>query len=88
MSATNIVLSIVLAVVGVSALMALYKLIQFRDTSSKVVVLDTITTATTGVLVIFSALFNTPFLLDIAVVYAILSFAAVLMISRYLERSI
>lgn len=83
-----IVMTVVLAILGLSALMAVYKLIRFKDTSSKVVVLDVVTTVTTGVLVLFSALFNTPFLLDIAVVYAILSFAAVLLVSRYLERSI
>lgn len=83
-----IMMTIVLAILGVSALMAVYKLIRAGDTPTKVVVLDVITTVTTGVLVIFSALFSTPFLLDIAVVYAILSFAAVLLIARYLERSI
>lgn len=83
-----IVMTIVLAILAISALMAVYKLIRAGDTSTKVVVLDVITTVTTGVLVLFSAIFNTPFLLDIAVVYAVLSFAAVLLISRYLERSI
>ena len=83
-----IMMTIVLAILGLSALMAVYKLIQFRETSSKVVVPDVITTITTGVLVLFGALFDTPFLLDIAVVYAVLSFAAVLLVSRYLERSI
>ena len=83
-----IVMTIVLAILAISALMAVYKLIRAGDTSTKVVVLDVITTVTTGVLVLFSAIFNTPFLLDIAVVYAVLSFSAVLLISRYLERSI
>lgn len=81
-------MTIVLAILGISALMAVYKLIRFKETASKVVVLDVVTTLTTGVLVIFSALFDTAFLLDIAVVYAVLSFAAVLLVSRYLERSI
>lgn len=83
-----IMMTIVLAILGISALMAVYKLIRAGDAPTKVVVLDVITTVTTGVLVIFSTLFATPFLLDIAVVYAILSFAAVLLIARYLERSI
>lgn len=83
-----IMMTIILAILGISALMAVYKLIRAGDTPTKVVVLDVITTVTTGVLVIFSVLFSTPFLLDIAVVYAVLSFAAVLLIARYLERSI
>ena len=83
-----IVVSIVLVVLGIAALLAVYKLVRFKETSHKVVALDVITTLTAGVLVLMSAVFDTPFLLDIAVVYAILSFAAVLLVSRYLERSI
>jgi multicomponent Na+:H+ antiporter subunit F len=82
------VLYIVLVALALSALLGGYKLIRFRESSNKVVVLDVVTTITTGVLVVLSALIDTPFLLDIALVYAILSFAAVLLVSRYLERSI
>jgi len=35
--------------------------------------------------VILSLVFDSSFLLDIALVYAILSFAAVLLVARYLE---
>lgn len=83
-----ILLDGVLALLGVSALLAVYALLRYRDASSKVVVLDVVTTITTGVLVLLAAIFDTSFLLDIAIVYAILSFAAVLLVSRYLERSI
>lgn len=83
-----ILLDVVLVVLAVSALLAVYKLVRFRDSASKVVVLDSITTITTGVLVILSLILNTPFVLDIALIYAILSFAAVLLVARYLERSV
>lgn len=82
------VLVVVLAVVAIAALGAVYLLIALKGTPNKVVVLDVVTTTTTAALVVFSALFNTPFILDIAVVYAILSFAAVLLVSRFLERSL
>lgn len=83
-----ILVDVVLAILAISALLATYKLIRFRDSASKVVVLDSITTLTTGVLVILSLILHTPFVLDIALIYAILSFAAVLLVARYLERSI
>ena len=78
----------VLVILGVAAAMAVYKLIAFRESSRKVVVLDILTTLITGLLVILAHVFDTPFLLDIALVYAILAFAAVLVVARYLEGSI
>ena len=39
-------------------------------------------------LVLLAWVTGSPFLLDVAIVYAILSFAAVLLVARYLERSL
>jgi len=76
---------IVFLILGAAALLALYKLATFKEASKKVLVLDVLTTLITGVLVILSLVFDSSFLLDIALVYAILSFAAVLLVARYLE---
>jgi multicomponent Na+:H+ antiporter subunit F len=50
--------------------------------------LDVLTTIITGALVLTALVQGSSFLLDIALVYAILSFAAVLLVARYLERSV
>ena len=54
----------------------------------KIVILDVLTTVITGVLVFISFIFNLEFLLDIALVYAVLAFAAVLVVSRYMEKGV
>ncbi len=77
--------TIVFLILGAAALLALYKLLTFKEASKKVLVLDVLTTLITGVLVVLSLVFDSHFLLDIALVYAILSFAAVLVVARYLE---
>jgi len=76
---------IVFIILAAAALLALYKLVTFKEASKKVLVLDVLTTLITGVLVVLSLVFDSSFLLDIALVYAILSFAAVLIVARYLE---
>jgi multicomponent Na+:H+ antiporter subunit F len=52
------------------------------------VVLDVLTTVITGALALLAWVAGSPFLLDVALVYAVLSFAAVLLVARYLERSL
>jgi len=81
-------LVIVLIILAAAAVLGLLKLMTARDAASKAVVLDVITTLTTGVLVVLSLVFRSSLLLDIALVYAILSFAAVLVVARYLERGL
>jgi multicomponent Na+:H+ antiporter subunit F len=76
---------IIFLILAAAAMLALYKLVTFKEASKKVLVLDVLTTLITGVLVVLSLVFDSSFLLDIALVYAILSFAAVLVVARYLE---
>lgn len=76
------------ALLAVAALLALLRLVLVREASSKAVVLDVLTTVITGALVQLAWVTGSPFLLDVAIVYAILSFAAVLLVARYLERSL
>jgi len=77
--------TIIFLILGAAALLAMYKLVIFKEASKKVLILDVLTTLITGVLVLLSLVFNSSFLLDIALVYVILSFAAVLVAVRYLE---
>lgn len=75
-------------ILGVAAVLSVIRLISLRQVSGKAVVLDVLTTITTGMLIIAALLFDSSFLLDITLIYAILSFAAVLVVARYMERSI
>jgi multicomponent Na+:H+ antiporter subunit F len=82
------IITVVFVILGLAALLAVFTLVRTRQASRKVVVLDVLTTLITGVLALLSLVFDTPFLLDIALVYALLSFAAVLVVARYLERGL
>ena len=76
------------ALLAVAGLLAVIRLIFVREASSKAVVLDVLTTVLTGSLVLLSVVTGSSFLLDVAMIYAVLSFAAVLLVARYLERSL
>jgi multicomponent Na+:H+ antiporter subunit F len=76
------------ALLAVAGLLAVIRLIFVRGASSKAVVLDVLTTVLTGSLVLLSLVTGSSFLLDVAMIYAVLSFAAVLLVARYLERSL
>jgi multicomponent Na+:H+ antiporter subunit F len=76
------------ALLAVAGLLAVIRLIFVRGASSKAVVLDVLTTVLTGSLVLLSLVTGSSFLLDVAMIYAVLSFAAVLLVARFLERSL
>ena len=76
------------ALLALAGLLAVIRLIFVRGASSKAVVLDVLTTVLTGTLVLLSLVTGSAFLLDVAMIYAVLSFAAVLLVARFLERSL
>ena len=76
------------ALLALAGLLAVIRLILVREASSKAVVLDVLTTVLTGSLLLLSWVTDSSFLLDVAMIYAVLSFAAVLLVARYLERSL
>ena len=78
----------VLTILLIGAVLALLRMIFSRNSSTKAIVLDVLTTLVTAVIALLALIFESAFLLDIALVYAILSFAAVLVVARYLERGI
>lgn len=83
-----IVTKLVLAIIGVAVTLSLYSLIKSALEVGKMVALDVITTITTAGLLLLSFILKNSFILDIAVVYAILSFGAVIVVARYRERGI
>ena len=84
----NIVMVAAFILLGAGALIGSFTLIKTRITIEKMVALDVITTLMTGVLLLFSFAFKNELILDIAIVYAILSFGAVMVVARYRERGI
>lgn len=81
----NTLYSIWFLILGLSILLVLARFIMGPKIQDRVISLDMFTTITSGGLVLLSALMRSSLLLDISLVYAILSFVSVLLIARFLE---
>ena len=82
------ILFITLGLIVLGAIIGTIALIRTRIVMEKMVALDVLTTLITGLLLIASLMFKQSFILDIAIVYAILSFGAVMVVARYREGGI
>ena len=84
----TVVLIVVFLFLWLAAVLGVIKLITAKETSWKAVVLDVLTTLSAAVLLLLAFVLESDFLMDIALVYAVLSFAAVLVVARYMERGL
>ncbi|MBN2259907.1 MAG: cation:proton antiporter [Clostridiales bacterium] len=66
-------------------LLGFIRLIKGKELENRVVAVDTLTTITSVVFLLYAHLTNNALLLDVALVYAILSFTSVIAMARYLE---
>lgn len=66
-------------------LFSLARLIKGKELENRVVALDTLTTIISVVCLLYAHLTDNAMLLDVALVYSILSFTAVIAFARYME---
>jgi multicomponent Na+:H+ antiporter subunit F len=76
-----------IAVLAFAILLALLRLFLGPTSPDRVVALDTVNTMVVGLMVAFAAYFEQVVFVDIAVVYALLSFGATMFIARYIEQT-
>lgn len=76
------------ALIIIGLILSMFRLIKGKELENRVVAIDIITTIVTGILVLLSHVYDNALLLDVALVYAILSFTAVVAAARYLEGGI
>ena len=81
----EIVFAILIAVFALSLSFGIFTLIKLRHPVEKMVGLDALTTLITAILLIVAVMTGNSFILDIAIIYAVLSFGAVLVVARYRE---
>jgi multicomponent Na+:H+ antiporter subunit F len=67
------------------SIMAIIRVIRGPTAPDRIVGLDTINTIVIVLMVVFGAAFNEVIYIDVAIVYALLSFISTLFISKYLE---
>lgn len=76
---------VVVTVVTFAFLLSFFRIIKGPTTGDRFIALDAATTITTALLVILSVVYNREWLLDVAIIYALLSFVAIIAVARYLE---
>lgn len=81
-------LNVLLGLVIAGLIFSLIRLIKGKSIESRVVAIDVMTTITSGLIVIYAYMSNNSLFLDVALIYSILSFGAVIVTARYLERGI
>jgi len=76
---------IILIFLLISILLALVRVIRGPTAPDRIVGIDTINTIVISGMVVFGAAFQEVIYIDVAIVYALLSFISTLFIAKYLE---
>jgi len=79
---------IFLAVIGLSITLCLLRMLKGPTAGDRAVAVDTIATITTALLVLLAFIFERYVYLDVALVYAVLTFIGSVAIARFLEKGI
>ena len=80
--------AVFLVFIGLGILLCLLRLLLGPSAPDRAVAVDTTATVTTALLVVLGFAFRRYVYLDVALVYAVLTFIGALAIARYLERGL
>jgi multicomponent Na+:H+ antiporter subunit F len=81
----SFLLPALLAIIGAAILLCLLRMVGGPSTADRAVAVDTTATVTTALLVVLGFAFERYVYLDVALVYAVLTFIGSVAIARYLE---
>ncbi len=84
----EILLNISLVLIGLSFIFILVRFILGSTVVDRVVSLDVLTVSSIGLIIILANLFERYIYIDVAFVYGVLSFIGVIVIAKYLEKSL
>jgi multicomponent Na+:H+ antiporter subunit F len=76
------------SLIGLGIVFSILRLIRGPTTPDRVVALDTLSTITTSLLVFLGFIFKRYVYLDVALVYALLTFIGAIVIARFLEKGL
>lgn len=82
---SNAYLTAVLALIGGGIVLSFLRLLLGPNATDRAVALDTTTLVTTSLITLVAVLEGRSILLDVALVYSVLSFLGVLAMARYLD---
>ena len=81
----SLLLPVLLGIIGAAILLCLLRMVRGPTTVDRAVAVDTTATVTTALLVLLGFAFERYVYLDVALVYAVLTFIGSVAIARYLE---
>ncbi len=84
----NTILIISMFIIGISFLLVTVRFLLGTSVVDRVVALDVLTISSVGLIVLLAHFFHRGIYIDVSIVYAILSFIGVIIIAKYLEKSL
>ncbi|GET34022.1 cation:proton antiporter [Prolixibacter bellariivorans] len=84
----NTILTISVVLILLSILLSLYRFIKGPNTADRVIAFDVMTIASIGLIGLIAYFDNRIVYLDVAVVYGLLSFIGVIVVAKFLEKSL
>ncbi|SHE47436.1 monovalent cation/H+ antiporter complex subunit F [Caloramator proteoclasticus] len=79
---------VTIALIVLGMLLSIIRLVKGDSIESRVVAIDVLTTITSSLIIVFAFISDNMLLLDVALVYGLLSFVGVVAVARYLEGGI
>jgi len=74
-----------LILIACAALLGLYRIISGPDNADRIISADALSLITTILLVLLAMVFNSPLYIDIALIYAVLSFVGIIALAKVIE---
>lgn len=84
----NSILIVSMLIIGLSFLLVTIRFLLGSTVVDRVVALDILTISSMGLIVLLAHFFGRGIFIDVSIVYAILSFIGVIIIAKYLEKSL
>lgn len=84
----NTILSIALIIIGISFILVVIRFLLGPSILDRVIALDVLTVSSIGVIVLLAHFLNRELYIDVSIVYGILSFIGVIIIAKYMEKSL
>lgn len=84
----NTIFIIAMLIIGLSFLLVTIRFLIGKTVVDRVVALDVLTISSIGLIVLIANYFDREIYVDVSIVYAILSFIGVIIIAKYLEKSL
>ncbi len=75
----------IVTIITIAFLLSFFRIIKGPTAGDRFIALDAATTITTALLALLGVMYERMWLIDVAIIYALLSFIAVIAIARYLE---